>query len=116
MLDAARARGVHRHVQRVDLHQLPLPHPTNSYGAMLCIGVLSYVPDAEPLLREASHVVINGGRVVLSQRDDIWAERKFGELLKRLETEGLFADLWWSEPQPYCRGTKTSPSKLSFTT
>ena len=103
-IELARARGVYRHVQHVDLQQLPLPHPTNSYGAMLCIGVLSYVPDAEPLLRETARVVVNGGRVVLSQRDDMWEERNFGELLKRLETEGLFADVWWSEPQPYMPG------------
>ena len=103
-LQRARRRAVYRELLQVDLQQLPLPHPTDAYGTMFCIGVLSYVPDAEPLLRETARVVRSGGTVVLSQRDDIWAERDFGGLLGRLQAEGLFNDLWCSEPQPYMPG------------
>ncbi len=103
-LQRARARGVYRDLLQVDLQALPLPHSTDAYATMFCIGVLSYVPDAEPLLRETARVVRSGGQVVLSQRDDIWAERDFGALLGRLQAEGLFRDLWCSDPQPYMPG------------
>jgi predicted TPR repeat methyltransferase len=103
-LERARERNLYRDLRQVDLQQLPLPFDADAYATMFCIGVLSYVPDAEPLLRETARVVRSGGHVVLSQRDDIWIERDFGGLLHRLQNEGLFRDLWYSDPLPYMPG------------
>lgn len=103
-LDEARKLNVYRTLEQVDMQKLPLPVESDAYDGLECIGVLTYLPDSEPLLRELCRVVRPGGVVVLTQRDDIFEERDFGSVLRTLESEGLWKILEVSEPRPYLPG------------
>jgi predicted TPR repeat methyltransferase len=76
-LDLARQLGVYRTLGEGNLQQLPLAIADNSYGGLICIGVLTYVPDSEAVLREFARIVRPGGTVVATQREDLFRERDF---------------------------------------
>jgi SAM-dependent methyltransferase len=50
-----------------DSEQLPLV--TDAFDAVVCLGVISYVPDYRSVLREVQRVLKPGGRLVLSTRN-----------------------------------------------
>ncbi len=100
-LRQAEKRGVYRNLETASLQSLPLDIPCGTYDALVCVGVLTYVPDSEGVLREFARVVRSGGTLVLTQRDDLFVERDFGAVVKGLARAGVFADIAISEPQPY---------------
>ena len=67
----------------------------------MCVGVLTYLPDSEAVVREFVRIVRPGGAVVLTQRTDLHDERAFGPLLERIARDGLITDLSISEPRRY---------------
>lgn len=69
-LAIAERRGAYRALRRVDLSALPTTLPSAEYGALTCIGVLSYLPDVEAVCREFCRVVAPGAPLVLTQRAD----------------------------------------------
>lgn len=100
-LEVARESGVYRSVTRVDMQKLPLPYEDNSYDGLICVGVLTYVPDSTGILREFCRLVKPGGAMVLTQRSDLLAERDFPATLTSLEKEGLLVESSVSEAMPY---------------
>jgi predicted TPR repeat methyltransferase len=100
-LEHAWATGTYERVVEVDLQQLPTPFADDAFDAVNCVGVLTYLPDSEAILREFLRLVRPVGTVVFSQREDIWAERDCSELIGRLVAEGLCEALHVSEPRPY---------------
>jgi predicted TPR repeat methyltransferase len=97
----ARSLGVYRALAQVDMQKLPLPCEDNCYDGLACVGVLTYVPDSDAILREFSRVLKPGGLMVLTQRDDILAERDFPATLQALENAGVLADSRVSAAMPY---------------
>lgn len=103
-LDEAAAHGVYRELRQADMQKLPLDIATNAYDGLICIGVLTYIPDSEGVLREFARMVRRGGTVVVSQRDDLFQERAFGDTVKALTEAGFYAEATITEPQPYLPG------------
>jgi predicted TPR repeat methyltransferase len=99
------ARESH-HYQHVHVLNLgaPLPFDTAQFGGAMCIGVFSYIPDLEPVLRELLRVVMPGGVLVFTQRDDLYKKRGNAELFDRMHKAGGFEPLVATSAKPYLPG------------
>lgn len=86
-----------------DLTQ-PLPFPDKSFDATICIGVLSYLHPADPVLREFARVTRPGGIVLFTSRTDLWESRDYAGMLARLSAESVWEPIYQSDPQPYLPG------------
>jgi predicted TPR repeat methyltransferase len=100
-LQTAEGSGAYRGLQQVDMQKLPLPITDDLYDGLACVGVLTYLTDSIGTVREFSRVVKPGGVVVLTQRNDIFLERRFSDVLKQLSDEGIVVRVRISEAQPY---------------
>lgn len=100
-LDRARARGIYRDLAPADFQTLPLPVGDDAYDATVCVGVLTYVDDAETLFRDFARVTRPGGAILFTQRDDLFAERGFSPLIDDLASAGLWTPISISEPRLY---------------
>ena len=99
----AAERGIYDAVVVGDLNG-PLEYPDGSVDAVVCVGVLTYVPDVAAVWGEFCRVTRPGGFVVLTQRDDIWRERRCNEILDALERDGRWAAVHLSAPSRYLPG------------
>lgn len=93
--------GVYGDLRPVDLQELPLPFDDSVFDAVTCIGVLTYIPTPRDLLAEFARVTRPGGTIVVSQRDDVWVDVAFDDVLSELESAEYFSAVKISEPQPY---------------
>lgn len=89
-LAVAAASGAYDEVTPADLQQ-PLPLGDASADAVLCVGVMTYLPDVEAIWRELARVTRPGGVVVVTQREDLWHERGCQDVVDRLAAEGAWA-------------------------
>ncbi len=103
-LDEAGGHGVYRNLFQANMQDLPLDIADNAYDGLICIGVLTYIPDSDGVLREFARVVSPGGTVVVSQRDDLFRERAFSETIQALVEAGIYTDADITEPRPYLPG------------
>lgn len=100
-IELAREHGVYRDLAHVDMQALPLPYADNAYDGLACVGVMTYVPDSAATLREFRRILKPGGWMVLTQRDDLFEERRFGDTIASLENEGVLTGAEISAPMPY---------------
>lgn len=100
-LELARERDVYRDLAHVDMQKPPLPYADDVYDGLVCVGVMTYLPDSDAILREFLRILKPGGCIVLTQRDHLFEERRFGETLAALEKEGLLTGTKISDPMPY---------------
>lgn len=100
-LELAREHDVYRDLAHVDMQDLPLPYADDAYDGLVCVGVMTYLPESDAILREFSRILKPGGCIVLTQRDHLFEERRFGETLAALEKEGLLTGTEISAPMPY---------------
>lgn len=100
-LEIARKTEAYRTLRNVDLQKPPLPIEDNVYDALCCVGVLTYITDSSSALREFSRVVKPKGFVALTQRSDLFEEREFPNVLRKLSNEGVIAQVRISEPKAY---------------
>jgi predicted TPR repeat methyltransferase len=96
-------RGIYDHVVVGDLQQ-PLEYGDGSVDGVVCVGVLTYVPDVAAIWGELCRVTRRGGTIVLTQRDDIWRERQCNAVLHELERAGRWAVVHLSPPASYLPG------------
>jgi len=96
-------RGIYAELVVGDLQQ-PLPYGDDSVDAVVCVGVLTYVPDVYAIWGEFCRVTRPGGVVVLTQRDDVWRERRCDDVLHDLEREGQWTVVRLTPPQSYLPG------------
>ena len=89
-------RGIYDEVVVGDLQQ-PLPYDDDSVDAVVCVGVLTYVPDVAAIWGEFCRITRPGGVIVLTQRDDIWRERRCNDVLHDLERDATMDRV---PPQP----------------
>lgn len=102
-LEFAGRDGTYTALSRVDLQQ-PLPFDDRSFDALMCVGVMTYVPDVAACWREFARVVKAGGIVAVTQRQDLWAERDTQGVVDRLEASGVWDPLLVTGPEPYLPG------------
>lgn len=100
-LEVAEKLGVYRSLEHLDMQKLPLPCRDDSYDGLICVGVLTYVPDSSAILEEFCRIVKPGGVMILTQRSDLLVERDFPATLETLRHEGLLKDSNVSGPMPY---------------
>src|SRR5690625_30631 len=103
-LKPAEARGPFGALLRHDLQQVPLPVEAAAHDAAAAIGVLTYIEDADALLRDLCRCVRSGGLIAFTQRSDRWQELDFAATVQRLEQAGRWHVLQISEPRPYLPG------------
>lgn len=99
----AAGRGVYDDVAVGDLQQ-PLAYDDDSVDGVVCVGVLTYVPDVAAIWGEFCRITRPGGAIVLTQRDDLWRERGCNEVLHDLERGGRWAVVHLSPPASYLPG------------
>lgn len=99
-LEVAQRCGAYDSVECADLQQ-PLPLVDDCVDALVCVGVMTYLPEVEAVWREFTRVARPGGLVVLTQREDLWHTRECQAVVDRLQHEGLWTPLEVSGPAPY---------------
>jgi predicted TPR repeat methyltransferase len=99
-LEIARRSGAYESVEQADLQQR-LPVDDDSFDAVVCVGVMTYLPDVEAVWREFTRVVRPGGLVVATQREDLWESRACQAVIDRLQSEGLWTEPETTGPAPY---------------
>ncbi|HEX6658507.1 MAG TPA: class I SAM-dependent methyltransferase [Ilumatobacter sp.] len=99
----AAGRGIYDDMAVGDLQQ-PLECDDDSVDGIVCVGVLTYVPDVAAIWGEFCRITRPGGAIVLTQRDDLWRERRCNEVLHDLERDGRWAVVHLSPPASYLPG------------
>ncbi len=99
-LDLAADRGGYDHLEVADLQQR-LPCEDGEFDAVVCVGVMTYLPEVEAFWRELARVARPDGVVVVTQREDLWHERGCQAVVDRLEAEGRWRPLDLTGPAPY---------------
>ena len=96
----ARERGVYDQLSYADL-QRPLDIATNTYGGVVCVGVMTYVPQVQQCWSELCRVVQPGGIIVVTQREDHWRNRNCAAIVDALCADGLWDPVLTTEAEPY---------------
>jgi predicted TPR repeat methyltransferase len=99
-LEIARQYGVYDELDHADLQQR-LAVEDDSVDAVVCVGVMTYLPDVEAAWREFARVVRPGGLVVTTQREDLWQARDCQAVVDRLHDDGVWTPLQITGPAPY---------------
>jgi predicted TPR repeat methyltransferase len=99
-LDLAQQGRAYDSLAQADLQQR-LPVDDDSVDAVVCVGVMTYLPDVETAWREFARVTRPGGLVVATQREDLWLARECQAVVDRLNGEGVWTALEISGPAPY---------------
>jgi ubiquinone/menaquinone biosynthesis C-methylase UbiE len=73
----------------------------DSADVLVCVGVMTYLPNVEAVWREFARVVRRGGLVVVTQREDLWEPRTCQRVIDLLESEGVWKALDVTGPAPY---------------
>jgi predicted TPR repeat methyltransferase len=103
-IEQAAARGIYEQLLQHDLQKVPLPVAEDSYDVAASVGVLTYIADAETLLRDLCRAVRSGGVIAFTQRTDLWENRGFEDMIARIEADGLWKRKHVSAPMPYLPG------------
>lgn len=64
--------------------QEPLACGDASFDALVCVGVMRYLPDVEATWREFARAVRPSDLVVATQRRDLWSEQRCQAVIDRL--------------------------------
>jgi len=102
-VELARGTGAYDTVATADL-QRPLELDTDVFDGLVCVGVMTYVPDVEPCWREFVRIVRPGGVIVVTQREDLWDERRCREVIDRLAADGSWNPVDVTDARPYLPG------------
>lgn len=102
-LPVADATGAYDSLAVADLQQ-PLDFDDDAFGALVCVGVMTYLPEVEATWREFARVVRPGGLVVVTQRSDLWLERRCPEAVAQLVDDGVWEPIEVTEARPYLPG------------
>jgi predicted TPR repeat methyltransferase len=99
-LAIAQTVGAYDSLEQADLQQ-PLAVEDDSVDAVVCVGVMTYLPDVEAVWRELARVARPQGIVVVTQREDLWEPRDCQAIVDRLQDDGVWTPLEISGPAAY---------------
>ncbi len=97
-LRVAERTGDYDTLQAGDLQE-PLDVADDSVDVLLCVGVMTYVPDVETAWRDFARVVRPGGLVVVTQREDLWETRDCRGAVDRLSADGVWTPTRGDRPR-----------------
>ena len=99
-LEMARQTGAYDSLAPADLQQR-LAFDDDSVDAVVCVGVMTYLPQVEAVWREFARVARPRGVVVVTQREDLWDSRECQSVVDRLQDEGEWTPVDITGPAPY---------------
>ncbi len=99
-LEIARQSGAYESLEIADLQQR-LDVEDETVDAVVCVGVMTYLPDVEAVWREFARVARPRGVVVATQREDLWDSRECQSVVDRLQDDGVWTPLDITGPAPY---------------
>ena len=99
-LDVAGDSGAYDSLELADLQQ-PLALEDDGVDAVVCAGVMTYLPEVESVWREFARVARPRGIVVVTQREDLWLTRDCQAVVDRLQAEGVLRSSEVTGPAPY---------------
>jgi predicted TPR repeat methyltransferase len=102
-LEQAAEAGVYTSIQVGDL-QRPLEFDDDAFSGLICVGVMTYVPQVDAAWREFARVVAPGGVVVVTQREDLWDERGCRSVVDAMAAAGVWTPIEVSDARPYLPG------------
>ena len=100
---------VYNHLKQANLQER-LDIGDDRYDALLCVGVMTYVPQVSQCWTEFCRVVGPGGVVVVTQREDFWRDRDCQGVVEALESAGKWEVLIATDAEPYL---PDSPGELA---
>ena len=100
-LTIANATGAYQSLEKIDLTVLPTALSTARFGALLCIGVMSYLPDIEGTCREFCRLLATGSPIVLTQRSDLFETRNTQRAFDALVSDGTWVQLEVTSERDY---------------
>lgn len=103
-LDAAAKTGAYRALAEENFTQLPTSLLDNSFSALVCVGVMTYLPDVEAACREFCRVVEPSGTIVLTQRSDLFIDRDTQAAFDRLADDDTWKIIEVTDRRPYLPG------------
>ncbi len=99
-LHVAQQAGAYDSLDVADLQQR-LGLEDDSVDAVVCVGVMTYLPEVDAVWREFARVARPRGIVVATQREDLWHARECQDVVDRLQDEGVWTPLEIAGPAPY---------------
>lgn len=111
-LDIAQKNNSYKKLLKIDMQEYPFPIKSGSYDALICVGVLTYLPESFEILKEFCRLVKQDGVIILTQRDDIFKERNFHEVLNKLSEDNIIKELYISPPKPYLPDNEEFAEKI----
>ena len=111
-LKLSEARGVYSKLQQVDLHLLPLPFDANTFDALVCVGVLTYVQEVSATLKDFCRLVRSSGYIIFTCRDDLYQDQDYAQLLAELVDAQYWRPIYQSPPSPYLPENKDFAEKI----
>jgi predicted TPR repeat methyltransferase len=99
-LELAQQSGAYDSLEQADLQQR-LAFDDDSVDAVVCVGVMTYLPEVESVWRELARVARPQGVVVVTQREDLWQARQCQDVVDRLRDDGVWTPLQITGPAPY---------------
>jgi predicted TPR repeat methyltransferase len=103
-LDIAAESTHYRAVAEHDLTSLPTGILDATFGGLICVGVMTYLPEVEATCREFCRIVEPGGTIVVTQRSDLFVDRDTHAAFERLERDGSWTIHEVTESRPYLPG------------
>jgi predicted TPR repeat methyltransferase len=99
-LEIAQQSGAYDSLEQADLQQR-LSFEDDSVDAVVCVGVMTYLPEVEAVWREFARVARSEGLVVATQREDLWDTRGCQAVVDRLQDESVWTPVEITGPAPY---------------
>ena len=97
----AQKTGAYTQLKQLDLQKQPFPFKQSEFDAVNCIGVLTYIKEPKSLFQEFCRIVRPSGYIVFSHREDLLKVFRYFEILKELEDNGSWNNLFTSDPKLY---------------
>ena len=104
LLDVAATTGAYHALAEADFTTLPTDLLEASFAGLICVGVMTYLPDVEAVCREFARLVEPGGTIVVSQRTDLFDSRNTQAAFDALADDGTWSIVEITNERPYLPG------------
>ncbi|OIO06493.1 hypothetical protein COX67_02185 [Candidatus Falkowbacteria bacterium CG_4_10_14_0_2_um_filter_36_22] len=97
---AASAAGNLKRSRAVQGDVLNLPFESRTFDALIAVGLLEYLPNDESFLKIVGNFVKPGGKIIVTLRNSLCAERKLWKFYQKLGINVNKADYFYREHNP----------------